>query len=99
MLKRKTGFTLIELLVVIAIIALLLAIILPSIAMVKERSRRVVCLSNIRQFITAAHLYGNNNNGFLPSGLSDKVGGFSLAENQYQEHTPNNRNKYLYANA
>ena len=49
-------FTLIELLVVIAIIAILAAMLLPSLAGTKERSKRVLCLSNMRQL----YMYVNN---------------------------------------
>jgi prepilin-type N-terminal cleavage/methylation domain-containing protein/prepilin-type processing-associated H-X9-DG protein len=47
--KRDRGFTLIELLVVIAIIAILAAIIFPVFLQSRERARRAVCLSNLRQ--------------------------------------------------
>ncbi len=61
------AFSLIELLVVIAVIALLLAVLLPSLAVIKERGRRTVCKSNVRQFIVGLHVYANENEHHLPN--------------------------------
>jgi prepilin-type N-terminal cleavage/methylation domain-containing protein/prepilin-type processing-associated H-X9-DG protein len=55
------GFTLIELLVVVAIIAMLMAILLPSISRAKEQGRRAVCASNQRQLVVAALQYTMEN--------------------------------------
>src|SRR5271170_7301218 len=48
-ITNRRGFTLIELMVVVAIIALLVAVLLPSLGKARERSKIVYCLSNLRQ--------------------------------------------------
>ncbi len=58
------GFTLIELLVVISIIALLLGILLPALGSARETSRGAVCLSNLRQLVSANTVYAEDNGGF-----------------------------------
>lgn len=52
---RRRGFTLVEMLVVMAVIALLIAIVLPSMSRMVEASRRAVCASNLHQ-TSVAHL-------------------------------------------
>ena len=60
------AFTLVELLVVIAIIALLVAVLLPSLNQARDAARRVVCLSNHRQVGLALMTYATDQNGFYP---------------------------------
>ncbi len=62
-MRRTKGFTLVELLVVIAIIALLIAILLPSLARARELSKRTVCGTNLKAVGKAAVMYGNDNAG------------------------------------
>lgn len=62
------GFSLIELLVVIVIIAFLAALLLPMLARGGQRSKRTICLNNLKQFAIADTLYWNDN-GQFPAGI------------------------------
>ena len=70
------GFTLIELMVVVSIIALLLAILLPSLGRAREEARKVVCLSNLHQLANALEAYVITWNGY-PVGALDNGRGQS----------------------
>ena len=70
MLKRRNvlrGFTLIELLVVIAVLALLLSIVMPSLAKAKEFARRTVCLAHLGQLGLICVTYAQDNNDGFPN--------------------------------
>lgn len=66
-MNKRTGFTLIELLVVIAIISILAAILFPVFAQAREKARAISCVSNMRQIGTAAVMYTQDNDEFLPA--------------------------------
>ncbi len=72
-MKRRTGFTLIEVLVVVAIIALLVAILLPSLSRARMQARSVQCQSNLKQQGYAALMYANENRRILPGGNDNSV--------------------------
>ena len=64
--SRGGGFTLIELLVVIAIIALLVALLMPSLKEAKELARRALCASQMRGIGVAAFAHAAEFDGWHP---------------------------------
>ena len=77
-MNNKKGFTLIELLVVISIIAVLMSIMMPALAKVREQGKRTLCLSNLRQVALGALTY-EADNGRLPAHV------WELSQNAFGE--------------
>jgi len=74
---KRRGFTLIELLVVVAIIALLIAILLPSLGRARDTAKTVRCASNLKQVYTGITLYEAQNEGiFMPACMINSSGSF-----------------------
>lgn len=69
------GFTLVELCVVVFMMGVLAAVLLPALAGAKEKSRRAVCQSNIRQLLYVLDVYATENEDWLPSSL-DNLGNY-----------------------
>ena len=64
--KKNRAFTLVELLVVISIIALMLAILMPSLAKARRLAKNVICQSNLRQIGLGVTAYVNEYKGAIP---------------------------------
>lgn len=64
----QQAFTLIELLVVIAIIAILMAILMPSLNRAREQGRRAVCLSYLKSLTLAWSMYADENDEKIVNG-------------------------------
>ncbi len=66
--KRNTrAFTLVELLVVISIIALLVAILLPSLATARDQAKNAVCKTNLKQQLLAFNMYVEDHDEDYPT--------------------------------
>lgn len=71
---RGMAFTLIELLVVIAIIAILAAMLLPTLSRSKATAMGIKCLSNLKQLQYGWIMYCDDNNNKIPQNINSKSG-------------------------
>jgi prepilin-type N-terminal cleavage/methylation domain-containing protein/prepilin-type processing-associated H-X9-DG protein len=93
--RALSGFTLIELLVVIAIIAILAALLLPTLGRAKQKAQGIQCMNNHRQLALAWRMYADDSQDVLVYASDDGNPGNPL--NQYawtlshMDFVPNNQ--------
>ena len=64
---RHKGFTLIELLVVISIIAILMAILIPSLNRTRKQAKFIRCKANLKSYGLLAFMYADDCDGIMPN--------------------------------
>ena len=64
-MNTRRGFTLVEVLVVIGIVAVLVAILLPTLSKARASANTAKCLSNLRNMQVAHWMYVNDHKGHL----------------------------------
>ncbi len=69
----RGGFTLIEVLVVVAILALLVAVLLPSLAKAREQARTTVCATQLKEYGNATLMYNQDQRDRLPGPIHAAV--------------------------
>lgn len=80
--RRSRAFTLIDVLVSMSVIAVLIGILLPSLATVHETARRTVCSSNLRQIGLGVASFADERGGRIPGSVfkPDSQGGGDTQE-------------------
>ena len=68
--NNNKAFTLIELLIVLSVIAVLMAILLPSVYRIRNSAKNLICQSNLRQIGMAWKMYLDDNDGRFPRGVN-----------------------------
>ena len=69
---RRDGFTLLELLVAIAIIAILIALLVPSVQRVRESAAAVQCKNNLKEIALATIHFHDANRAFPPARIVER---------------------------
>ena len=72
--SARSDFSLIELLVTIAVIAILAALLLPSLNQARQKAYAITCAGNYKTLGNAFILYVDSNNGYMPWWGPAKVG-------------------------
>lgn len=65
--ESRRGFSLIDVLVTVSVISILIGLMLPTVAGIRETTRKVICASNARQIGLGVAMYADEHRGNLPS--------------------------------
>jgi prepilin-type N-terminal cleavage/methylation domain-containing protein/prepilin-type processing-associated H-X9-DG protein len=94
MSRKFRAFTLIELLVVVAIIALLIALLLPSLGRARDSAKAVGCAANLRQVGQIVNIFAQEHEGRGPGGAWTATSGYGWQQILNFEVLNNKNNTY-----
>lgn len=81
---NRSAFSILDVLVTMTVIGVLIGLLLPSLSMVQETARRVVCQSNVRQIGLGLVLYADDHQGRLPPSVFMQLAGPGRADPEPQ---------------
>jgi len=94
---KKKGFTLVELLVVIAIIALLMGILMPALARVRQIAYRMICGTHLKGIGSSMTIYANDNKEDYPiAGLTGSLWSSAGHILKFDPLAPNNDQTFAF---
>jgi prepilin-type N-terminal cleavage/methylation domain-containing protein/prepilin-type processing-associated H-X9-DG protein len=93
--NKNTGFTLVELLVVISIIAVLLAVLMPSLSKARKLAQRAVCMSRLQQLTLSGMAYSQGNNGKFPHQYADRKDSHFLVSKPITTTDPDEQDNWV----
>src|SRR6266853_1872549 len=67
--SQQAAFTSVELLTSVAVVAVLVALLFPTVARSRAKAKEAVCTSNLKQIYSGLHLYLSDNGGRFPAGF------------------------------
>ena len=97
-MNKRNAFTLIELLVVIAIIAVLMAILMPTLNRAREQGKRAACLNNLKQLTLGWIMYADENDDKIVNADTHRYDAWVkwLSNATEEERIEGTRSGYLY---
>ncbi|UCD29921.1 MAG: prepilin-type N-terminal cleavage/methylation domain-containing protein [Planctomycetota bacterium] len=90
--RKRPAFTLIEVLVVVAIIALLAAILLPSLSRAREQAKIASCIANAKQIAGLMATYQSEYKGYVPIVFGPSANGDKVWNPPNYQSDPNTHN-------
>jgi type II secretory pathway pseudopilin PulG len=85
-----------ELLFTLVIIAILAAMLLPSLQTAREKARSAQCVANLRVIMVGISMYADSEAAFMPPSLDILANGVYMQESPHAFEEPKTGSNYVY---